>query len=147
MTPALASQTAAYIAGFEGFIATAAWDVNAWRIGYGSDTIGVGPAIPVKRGDTTTREEAQANLAARIPQYEAVIVKQVGATAWNSLPDNTKIALLDFAYNYGSLTPTLAARVADHLSAIADAVHARSVDNGGENAKRRISEAGLIAKG
>lgn len=135
------------IGGFEGFIARAAWDVNAWRLGYGSDTEGP-EQRRVSKGMTTTRQRALQNLALRIPQYERTIVGQIGAGAWNRLSEPARSALLSFAYNYGALTPTLA-----HLAAInsdkaaAHEIMARGVDNKGVNEHRRDAEARLFAGG
>ena len=133
------------IAWFESFAPHAYWDVNAWRIGFGSDTR-TAAQIRVKRGDVTTRAEALANLALRIPQYEATIAKQIGADRWNELPANAQAALASFAYNYGSLTPTLCVKCeAGELSAIAEALAERAVDNSGVNAVRRRTEAAFVA--
>jgi len=98
-------QTIDVLKKFEGFSSTAYWDVNAYRIGYGSDTItSVNGAVrKVKKGDTVTREQADLDLARRIPEFEKVIIKQVGADAWDKLPDQAKAALVSFAYNYGSI--------------------------------------------
>ena len=132
------------IAQFEGFTPVAEWDVNAYRLGYGSDTEGP-DQTPVKKGMTTTQDRALANLALRIPQYETQIVSQVGAGPWSRLSDNTKAALLSFCYNYGSLTPGLAVTVRNGMpaSAIAMAIQARAGDNRGINAHRRQAEATL----
>lgn len=138
------AQAARYIAYFESFAPVAKWDVNAFRLGFGSDTKGAAQT-PVKDGDTTTLSEALANLAARIPQYEKTIVGQVGSV-WEKLPSCVQIALLSFAYNYGSLTPTLRDLIKPGASyvGIANAVAARSIDNKGINAARRFKEAGTI---
>lgn len=134
------------IAHFEGFISHAAWDVNAWRVGFGSDTEGP-EQVPVRRGTSTTWQRALLNLQARIPQYEKVILLQLNDdTKWNFVPDNAKAALLSFAYNYGSLTEhVLAALRSGNLSSVSRAVEDRGEDNRGVNAKRRFAEATLIA--
>jgi len=90
---------------FEGFSAKAYWDVNAYRIGYGSDTItsSNGSVRSVKKNDVITKQQADLDLARRIPEFEKVIIKQVGAEAWNKLPDQAKAGLISFAYNYGSI--------------------------------------------
>jgi GH24 family phage-related lysozyme (muramidase) len=135
------------IARFEGFTPTAAWDVNAFRLGFGSDTEGP-EQRKVARGMTTTRERALANLTLRIPAYERTIVAAIGATAWGRLSDVSKAAILSYVYNYGSVTATLAAdlKSGDLLSAVA-AIDARGVDNKGINAKRRYAEAVVFAMG
>ena len=90
---------------FEGFTSKAYWDVNAYRIGYGSDTItnSNGTYRKVKSNDTITRSQADLDLARRIPEFEKVIIRQVGSDAWNKLPDQAKAGLISFAYNYGSI--------------------------------------------
>lgn len=131
------------IAHFEGFISTAKWDVNAYRVGYGSDTEGP-DQIKVMEGTTTTRERALQNLAARIPQYAQTIIKQVGQEAYNKLGFCTKCALLDFAYNYGSLTTSLIEAVKSN-EGVSTAIAARETDNRGVNAKRRYAEAVIVS--
>ena len=133
------------IAFFEGFQATAKWDVNAWRLGFGSDTKGASQT-KVRKGDTTTLEEAKDNLQARLPQFEALIVEEIGAEAWGKFAANGQAALLSYCYNYGGLTPTLRAN-AEQVNVVgcADAIETREVDNGGINAKRRAAEACLMA--
>lgn len=133
------------ISQFEGFIGAARWDVNAWRIGFGSDTR-TAAQIKVKRRDTETYADALANLTARVPEFEKVILEQVGADVWEALPQLARAALLSFAYNYGELTSKLESHVkmkAD-LSIIASCVYERDVDNNKINAERRHTEAYLI---
>lgn len=98
-------QTIEILKKFEGFSATAYWDVNAYRIGYGSDTItsSNGTFRKVKSNDRITKQQADLDLARRIPQFEAIIIRQVGIDAWNKLPDQAKAGLISFAYNYGSI--------------------------------------------
>ena len=95
-----------FIAKEESFIDHAIWDVNAYRIGYGSDTItldNTGKFRKVVKGDKTTKELATIDLARRIPkEFEAVLKKQIGA-GYNKLNDCAKVALLSFVYNYGSI--------------------------------------------
>lgn len=90
---------------FEGFSSKAYWDVNAYRIGYGSDTItsSNGTFRKVKSNDTITQAQADLDLARRIPEFEKIIIRQVGIDAWNQLPDQAKAGLISFAYNYGSI--------------------------------------------
>ena len=92
----------------EGFSRKAVWDVNAWRIGYGSDTITTrldGDFRKVKQGDTTTEKLAQKDLERRLrTDFENVLKKQLTEETYNSLPLEAKIALNSMAYNYGSIT-------------------------------------------
>lgn len=135
------------IGGFEGYIPSAEWDVNSWRLGYGSDTEGP-EQRRVSKGMSTTRERALDNLALRIPAFEKTIVGAIGGAAWARLSEPAKAALASFAYNYGALTPTLARLVAGRDDrAAAREIHARGVDNHGVNAHRRDAEARLFAGG
>lgn len=104
---ALDIQAANFIKEFEGFTPTAKWDVNAYRIGHGSDTIELpnGTYRKVLSTDTTTRELAAKDLARRIKnEFIPRVKNQVGSEGWDKLPDASKVALLSLAYNYGSIT-------------------------------------------
>jgi GH24 family phage-related lysozyme (muramidase) len=95
-----------FIIGEEGFISKAQWDVNAYRVGYGSDTLTDinGKVTRVTSTSTTTRAAAERDFARRIKIYENIIIKNLGAKKyWEALNNETKIALLSFAYNYGSI--------------------------------------------
>jgi GH24 family phage-related lysozyme (muramidase) len=133
---------------FEGFTPAARWDVNAYRLGFGSDTRGA-REIPVRRGDTTTRKEAIENLNIRLPKFEAAIIRQVGAPAYERLPNHVRIALLSIAYNYGRLPLGVAdgVREAVPFAVLAARVRALGHANGGINRERREKEAALIAGG
>lgn len=150
---------AKFIANYEGFTPTATWDVNAYRIGHGSDTITFnnGTYRTVKIGDTTTRDNAAKDLARRVPEFEKKVknyIDDFGVTnkMWNDLPDNTKVALLSFAYNYGNLVKNSireAIKTGD-VNKIADAVDSSTVnDMKGTKyydglRRRRLAEAALI---
>ncbi len=92
----------------EGLSEKAIWDVNAWRIGYGSDTITTrldGDFRKVKQGDTTTDKLAQKDLERRLrTDFPNVLKRQFGEEVYNSFPMETKVALNSMAYNYGSIT-------------------------------------------
>jgi GH24 family phage-related lysozyme (muramidase) len=133
------------IAFFEGFEPNAKWDVNAWRLGFGSDTKGA-DQTKVRKGDTTTLQEAKDNLQARLPEFEAIVLEEIGAEAWGKFAPNGQAALMSFCYNYGELTPTLESFAAQaDVGNCALAIQEREVDNGGVNAKRRAAEACLMA--
>ena len=139
------------IAQYEDFSPFAAWDVNAFRLGYGSDTEGPEQS-PVKPYSWTTKEAALANLAIRIKEFEKTIVAQVGQDAWDRLTTPQRTSLLSFGYNYGSLTRGVAAAVRrGDPAAIEAAVSARAVDGPFDsnrnpvNAGRRADEAKAFA--
>jgi GH24 family phage-related lysozyme (muramidase) len=129
-------QTIDVLKKFEGFSSRAYWDVNAYRIGYGSDTItsANGTYRKVKQGDTISQAQADLDLARRIPEFEKVIIKQVGAEAWDKLPDQAKAGLISFAYNYGSIAKKSlrTAIVGGNLNEIADTLISSTLN---DNAK------------
>ena len=84
----------------EGFTPVAMWDVNAWRIGYGSDTItdALGNVRKVVQTDRVTVADADRDLQRRIEkEFIPRIIRKIGADAWNKYGDNTKIAFISFA--------------------------------------------------
>lgn len=100
-------KAALYIASHEGFAKKAYYDVNAWRIGYGSDTITTadGKVIKVEEGDIVTKEQAQKDLERRIEkEFLPKVLNRIGGNYFFVLPDSAKIALLSLAYNYGNIT-------------------------------------------
>jgi len=135
---------AALIGYFEGFTATAAWDVNAYRIGFGSDTEGP-ECVKVTHGMTTTRTRALENLKARLGAFERTARDQVGPE-FDKLHANAQAALVSFAYNYGRLTSTVHVRAnRGDMPGLARAIAARGTDNSGVNSKRRFAEASFVA--
>ena len=136
-------QAANFIAFFEGYAPLAQWDVNAYRLGFGSDTEGP-MQTRVTRGMTTTRARALENLAVRVPAFVATICGQIGSARWLELGQNTQMALASYAYNYGHLTGGLEDAVVKGAG-ISTALWARGVDNNGVNAKRRFAEAAMAA--
>ncbi len=138
-------QAAEYIKKHEGYRDKPYWDTNAYRIGYGSDTITTnknGAYKKVVQGDVTTKELASIDLQRRIKnEFEPRIIAQVGASVYNKLHDGTKIALLSVTYNYGSLPKNVVAAVKTGDNAkIASAVGSLSA-----NVSRRKDEASLIS--
>lgn len=131
---------------FEGFSDKTYWDVNAHRLGYGSDTktLEHGQVVRVKEGDYVTRQDADRDLARRAKE-EAAQARETVGPAWDVLPESAKSALVSVAYNYGSLPDEVVAaiRTGDTL-AIADAVEGLKGHNKGINAKRRQREADII---
>ncbi len=107
----LEQRTAQFITAEEGFTPRAVWDVNAWRIGHGSDTITFpdGTFRKVVQGDTTTKEMASADLQRRIIRdFFPIVYRATGVETWNKLPDNSKIALTSLSYNYGKVKKVIA---------------------------------------
>lgn len=132
---------------FEGYIPKAKFDVNAFRVGYGSDTTTApdGSVTKVARGTITTEEDALRDLNRRIEEFTNVVKNQLGAERYNSFNPAQQAALVSIAYNYGSLPDRIirAARTGTSKE-IADAVRGLSADNGGVNSKRRNREADIL---
>lgn len=129
----------------EGFRESPYWDVNAHRVGYGSDTTvtAEGKVVRVTQGMKITRDDAERDLEYRLMKREgAQVQKQLGAT-WDKLSDSARAGLASVGYNYGSLPKSVvaAARTGDPV-AIANAVAALPA-----NKTRRQREAALIRGG
>lgn len=144
-------QATALLKNFEGFSSKAYWDVNAYRTGYGSDTItkADGTVVKVTKDTVITREDAERDLARRTQEFANRAKNQVSSASWDALPANAQAALTSYAYNYGSLTDDVrnaainAAKTGD-MTALANAVRNRQTNNNGVNAKRRNQEADYI---
>jgi len=99
-------QAAAFLIKHEGFLPAARWDVNAYRVGYGSDTLtdAAGNVTKVQKDSTTTRTAALRDLKRRITEeFIPRIQRKIGADSWNRLPTGAQVALISFAYNYGNI--------------------------------------------
>jgi len=142
LTPAeSSSQTDAFalIGQLEGFRNYAYWDVNAYRVGYGSDTIttAAGDIGWVTVYTTTTVPDAKRDLIRRVGEFQDVIRRQIGLDAWQRLGANTQASLTSVAYNYGSLPDSvvIAARTGDSAEI---AIAICSLES---NPERRFAEA------
>lgn len=146
--PFFASDGAAMIRNFEVFRSRAYWDVNAWRVGFGSDTFtrADGSVGRVSRETAVLLEDAERDLARRLREFDKVIERQIGAAAFEGLSPAKRTALEDIAYNYGSLPSRLlpALKSGDDAE-IARAIRALAEDNRGINRARRMAEADLFA--
>lgn len=141
---------------FEGFIPYAKYDVNAFRTGYGSDTVTRvdGTVVKVTENTKVTREDAERDLARRAQIFANQAKREISATSWDKLTPNAQAALTSYIYNYGTLTRTdsvikaaqISAESGD-MTALANAIRSRQTDNKGINAKRRNQEADYILKG
>ncbi len=138
-------QAKAFLRKEEGFRETPYWDVNAHRVGYGSDTTVTadGKVVKVAQGMKITRDDAERDLDYRLTKREGLQVqKQLGET-WNKLPDGAKAALASVGYNYGSLPKEIvAAAKTGNLEMLSSAVAGL-----GSNKSRRQREAALILAG
>jgi GH24 family phage-related lysozyme (muramidase) len=134
----------------EGFISKPEYDVNAYRAGYGSDTVTRpdGSVEKIKPGMSVSREDAERDLQRRIQtEFVPKAAAKVGEENWSRLPENTRAALTSVAYNYGNIPSRIVPAVqSGNPEAIAKAIESLSGDNKGVNAGRRMQEAN-IARG
>ena len=150
--------SAEFIKKFEGYIDHAKWDVNAYRIGHGSDTLELpdGTHRKVVPTDTTTRELAQKDLARRIKEeFIPKVQKTIGEPYWSKLPEMAQVALLSLAYNYGNVTKQAiidSARTGDLKKLSQAIIDSTYNDNQSQTEsvrntlrKRRAEEAGMVA--
>ena len=145
------AQSDALLREFEGFRDTPYWDVNAYRTGYGSDTItkADGSVVRVQQGMTVSKEDANRDLSRRRTEFQQGIVSVVGADTWNSLSSGQKAALTSISYNYGSLPKSVARAVSSGSGAegVAKAIEGLKGHNDGVNANRRQKEANIFRQG
>lgn len=135
----------------EGFRATPYWDVNAYRVGYGSDTITLsdGTIQKVVQGMRVSVADANRDLIRRIStEFLPKARNQVGAERFDSFNPQQQAALVSIAYNYGSLPDRIieALRTGSNEQ-IAEAIRGLGGDNGGVNRSRRNAEAAIFSTG
>lgn len=132
------------LVGFEGFINKAAWDVNAYRVGFGSDTVTRedGTIVPVTKNTKITKADAVRDLKRRIPQFQKTVIEDIGEDVWNNLSEKQRAALTSIAYNYGSL-PAKVVKAIGAGQDVAASIESLQGHNGGINRRRRLKEAAL----
>lgn len=139
-----AIQARQFIISREGFQQKAKFDVNAFRVGFGSDTTTAadGSVNRVTANTTTDITGAIRDLDRRIGEFQDAIKSQIGADRFGSFSSQQQAALTSVAYNYGSLPQRILDAVrhgtGDEISA---AIRGLGGDNKGVNRKRRNLEA------
>lgn len=139
--------TAAIIRDFEGFEPTPYWDVNAYRVGFGSDTVTLadGSVQQVVQGMRISVQDANRDLIRRIGEFSNVVRGQIGSARFEQFSPQAQGALTSIAYNYGSLPDRILAAVRSGTNAeIATAIRGLGGDNEGINQGRRYREAALF---
>jgi len=123
---------AAYVSKNEGFTEISSWDVNAYRLGYGTDKILLDDGtikrvlpvadyykqtnqkkVPPPTGMQTTRANAMKMLEHDLvnrfrPRVVGNDVHQLTEDEWNKLSEPAKAAVVSYAYNCGSLRTKIA---------------------------------------
>lgn len=140
-------QSAALIRKREGFRETPYFDVNAYRAGFGSDTVTLadGSVQKVVQGMKVSVADANRDLVRRIGEFQATVRGQVGAERFNSFNPQQQAVLTSIAYNYGSLPERILEAVRKGSSEeIAASIRGLAGDNNGINSGRRQEEAYLF---
>lgn len=143
-------QSANLIRKREGFRETPYWDVNAFRVGFGSDTVTLadGSVKKVVEGMRVSVADANRDLERRIGEFQGVIRNQIGGERFAQFEPAQQAVLTSIAYNYGSLPERILDAVRTGSSEeIANAIRGLAGDNGGVNASRRNEEAYLFQSG
>lgn len=137
----------AVIKHFEGFKEQPYWDVNHWRVGYGSDTVtrADGTVEPVTAMTQISKADADRDLQRRVGLSQNQVQASIGPTSWASLSAPAQASLTSVAYNYGHLPNSVAeaARTGDPVQ-IAHAISSLGQANGGVNLGRRTAEANNV---
>jgi GH24 family phage-related lysozyme (muramidase) len=132
------------IRGFEGLILEPKFDVNAQRVGYGSDTVTLadGSVKKVTEGMKITPEDAERDLSRRTDEFMQTVKGQIGDAAFASLSPSQAAALTSVAYNYGKLPERVVSAVKGGGN-VAAVIQGLGADNDGVNARRRLAEANM----
>ena len=139
---------------FEGYRSSPYWDVNHWRLGYGSDTITKpdGTVVEVTQGMVVDRADAERDLARRVnEEFMPAAKNAIGAEAWDGLTPAQQGVLTSLTYNYGtgawggSLAGVKAAVRGGDQATAAEAIRALGSHNSGINRNRRNREAAIFA--
>ena len=131
----------------EGFRQTPYWDVNAYRVGFGSDTVTLadGSIQKVVQGMRVSVADANRDLYRRIGEFQNVIKGQIGSERFGAFSPQQQAALTSVAYNYGSLPERILDAVRTGTNEeIATAIRDLGGDNEGVNRERRNREAALF---
>ena len=143
--------TADLIKDREGFITHAKKDNDGrFRVGFGSDTYvdELGHIKQVTKDTIVTMEQANADLARRIGEFQRGVIGAIGPEMWASMDEKQQAALTSIAYNYGSLPDRVAKAIkTGDRGQVAQAIADLGGDNGGINRGRRKMEAELYGGG
>ncbi|QTG12358.1 tape measure protein [Agrobacterium tumefaciens] len=136
---------------FEGYRSTPYWDENAYRAGYGSDTVTLsdGSIQKVTQGMTVPISDAVRDLTRRVDEFGKTARDQVGANRFDAFSPQQQGVLTSIAYNYGDLKSTgiLDTIQQGTVEQIAEAIRSLAGHNGGINTNRRNQEATLFQSG
>lgn len=139
----------------EGFRSEPYWDVNAWRVGFGSDTVTLddGSIRKVTQGMQVTQLDAYRDLTRRIGEFQDGIIREIGPSAFGAFTPQQQAVLTSLVYNYGSgefnergdlASVVKAIKGGGSIEQIAEAIRALGSHNQGANRQRRADEADMF---
>lgn len=114
-----AEAAAAILRDSEGFTPTPQWDVNAFRAGYGSDTITLADQTvkAVTKGMRVSVEDANRDLLRRINrEFLPSARNEIGASRFDALTPQQQGVLTSITYNFGNLPDSVAEAVRSGMS-------------------------------
>jgi len=142
------ADAANFISLMEGFKDKATFDVNRYRMGFGSEKIlKNGKLVSVNQGDTCTKDEAVKTLATwGVPEFSKQIQKDLGSDNWNKLTKYQKAAITSLGYNVGSgyiQARSYGKRIKEAISKGDIKAAAQEILNGPKTAKGKVLK-GLV---
>lgn len=139
---------AALIRDKEGFRPDPYYDVNAYRAGFGSDTVTLsdGTIKQVVQGMSVSVEDANRDLMRRITTEFMPLAARASGGRFETFSAQQQAALTSLAYNYGEIPDRVASVIQSggSISEIAEAIRGLQTDNNGINRGRRLEEAALF---
>ncbi len=133
-------ETLGLIRRHEGFESKPYWDVNAWRVGYGQDTINgqrVHPAMNISRNQA---EDALSNRY--YGRERPAVIRQLGIQTFESLQPEQRAVLGSLQWNYGHVPQRVVRAInSGSCSATASAIRSLRTHDAYINAHRRDDEA------
>jgi hypothetical protein len=120
------------------------WDVNHYRIGFGSDTRTINNKVYVtKQGDVNTLQDSINDLTRRVKNAEQLFISKY--LHYPSLTDGEKVVIHNIYYNYGKLPLPVKNAIINNkglYSAVANLIN----DNVGIRKKRYTELLQLVRK-
>lgn len=152
-------QAMALLRNKEGFISKAKYDENAYRVGYGSDTVtGLDGSVQRVTSTTTTdKAGAERDLERRAGELIDVIKKRIGAERFGDFSAKQQGAIVSLYYNYGKnadrikkdLEPLLESGTNEQIAAMVRSFandKPRTKNGKAVNYDRRMAEADILGQ-
>ena len=131
----------------EGWQPKGTWDVNAFRAGYGSDTVTLedGSVVSVDENMSVTREDADRDIDRRLTtEFMPRARNSISPQVYDSLDADTLAVVTSLAYNFGRIPQSVVeAFNTGDKDAVADSIEGLRSSNPGLNKRRQI-EADMV---